>query len=100
MQAELLIIILNFLIVFISYYVVYPVFAGRNINKLIVNDCVAMLISLFIAFSLYGDTRYDFSMVLFETNWFWYSLSTFMLIETPFALSYIKKYKLFEFDEH
>jgi hypothetical protein len=100
MTAEVLLIILNFVIVLISYFFIYPVFAGRNINKLVVNDCLAMLLSLFIAFTLYGDTRYDFTLVFFETNWFWFSLSTFMLIETPFALRYIKKYKLFEFDEH
>ena len=96
LQPELLLALLNLVLVMITYLMIYPRFAGRNVNKLVVNDCLAMLISLAIAGAIFQDTGYDFSLLVIDVNWFWFSLTSYMLIETPFALRYIKKHKIFD----
>lgn len=96
MQAEALILLINFLLVTLTYLFVYPRFAGRDLNKLFTNDLAAMVISLLVVGSLYQGQDLKLSLIILETNWFWFCLLTYMLIETPFALRYIKKYKVFE----
>ena len=95
MQAEVQILLINLVLVVLTYHFVYPRFAGRDLNKLFLNDLAAMLIAVFVAGSLFSGSRTTFSFVVAETNWFWFSLVSYMMIETPFALKYIKKYKLF-----
>ncbi len=96
MQAEALILLLNLLMVMLTYLFVYPRFAGRDLNKLLINDLAAMVISLLVVGSLFQGRELKLSLIIFDTNWFWFCLLSYMLIETPFALRYIKKHKLFE----
>ena len=96
MQAEVLILLINFSLISLTYLFVYPRFAGRDLNKLFLNDMAAMLIALLVVGSLFQGQDQNLSLIIVETNWFWFCLLTYMLIETPFALRYIKKYKVFE----
>ena len=95
-MEELQVLLINFLLVLITYLFVYPKFAGRNLSKLFINDLAAMLIALLVAGSLFSGSRETFTLLLFETNWFWFCLTTYMIIETPFALRYLRKYRIFE----
>lgn len=95
MQAEAQILLINLVLVILTYQFIYPRFAGRDLNKLFVNDLAAMLIALLVAGSMFSGSRVTFSFLITETNWFWFSLLSYMIIETPFAFRYLKKYKIF-----
>lgn len=95
MQPEVVILILNLSIVLLTYFIIYPLFAGRNLNKLMLNDVLAMLVSLIVSGGLYSGTDYEFNLLIVDTNWFWFAMTTYFVIETPFAQRYIKKNNLF-----
>jgi len=82
MQAEALILLLNLLMVMLTYLFVYPRFAGRDLNKLLINDLAAMVISLLVVGSLFQGRELKLSLIIFDTNWFWFCLLSYMLIET------------------
>ncbi len=95
MSPELVVLLLNFVTILITYQIIYPAFAGRDLNKLIVNDFIAMAVVLGVAWALYADTDTEFSILITSTNWFWFTLLTYFVIETPFAKRYIVKHRLF-----
>lgn len=96
MQPEIIILSLNFIIVCIGYLWVYPRVAGANLNKITLNDLIASITSLIVAGSLFWDSAYEFSLLFTSVNWFWFTLLTFLLIEIPFALWYLKRYKVID----
>lgn len=96
MSPEAHILFINLVLVTITYLFIYPRFAGRDLNKLFLNDLAAMLIALLVSGVIFSGSRAEFSLLVFDTNWFWFCLLTYMIIETPFALRYIKKYRVFE----
>ncbi len=92
MHPELIVIGINVLFVAIAYLIVYPVSAGSDVMKLAQGDLLTSALSLLAAGVLFWGTPYRFNLLFFETNWFWFALSTYLIIETPFALWYLKKY--------
>ena len=40
----------------------------------------------------YWGTGYEFSLLLFSTNWFWFTFIVYGAIEVPFAIWYFKKH--------
>lgn len=96
MASEGLVIFLNTVVVIIAYFYIYPKYAGANLTKLMQNDLYASIVVLTISGSLFWNSDYQFSILVTELNWFWFTLITFFLIETPFAVWYCNKHKLFE----
>lgn len=94
LNPEQILLLLNVILVVIVYFVVLPARCGDNVNKILANDAVATTISLVIAGYLFWGSGTEFSLVLFELNWFWFALITYMLIEIPFALWYFKKHHI------
>ena len=93
---ELIIILLNLTVVLISYFYIYPKAAGSDINKIAMHDLIASIICLVVAGSLYWGSDINFSLILFEVNWFWFTLISYAAIETPFMLRYFKKYGVWD----
>ena len=89
---ELLIIFINALIIFFGYFFIYPKYAGSNLKKLAFNDLIATFISLVISGSIFWGKETNFNALLFTTNWFWFSILTYLAIELPFMSWYMKKY--------
>jgi hypothetical protein len=96
MQSEFLILSLNFIIVCIGYFWVYPRVAGSDLNKITFNDLIASIMSLLVAGSLFWGTDYEFNLLITSVNWFWFTLVTYLLIEIPFASWYLKRHKIFD----
>jgi len=94
MQPELILLTLNFIIISIAYLWVYPKVAGANLHKITVNDLIASITSLVVAGSLFWGSGYAFNMILFEANWFWFTLISYLIIEIPFLIWYLKHYKV------
>ena len=91
---ELLIMGINLMIILLVYFLIYPQFAGSSLKKF--NRCglVATSISPLISGYLFYGKGVSFNALLFTTNWFWFSVLAYGVIELPFFLRYLKKYSI------
>ena len=90
-QPEVIIILVNLAIVLSAYCYIYPKFAGKNLNKVSVYDLVLSLLSVLIAGTLFWGQGIEFNAIVFELNWFWFSILTYLLLELPLLFWYYKK---------
>lgn len=93
-SPELHLLFLNFAVLILVYWLVYPKFCGTDIKKLLTNDVIASVIILLISGSLFWDTGEQFSLLVTSVNWFWFSLITYLVMEVPFMLYYMKKHNM------
>ncbi|MGM0525587.1 MAG: hypothetical protein ACQEQ8_05265 [Pseudomonadota bacterium] len=94
MPAELLVVLLNLIIILVSYVHLYPKVAGNNINKIAFFDLFATGLALFIVGFKYWGTGYPFLLMSFSVNWFWYTFITYLILEIPVVLWYCKKHDI------
>ena len=90
MSAELSILLLNAVIITIAYAWVYPKLAEKNINKVALFDCVTSGLALIIVANKYWGTTVSFDFLMFELNWFWFTLLSYSIIEIPVAIWYFR----------
>lgn len=93
-SPEQTILLLNVLIIFLGYFIIYPNVAGNDFNKITTHDFIASCVALIIAGSLYFNNGIEFTLFIIEVNWFWFTIITFGIIEIPILLWYIKRYKV------
>ena len=93
-SPEILVLLLNTIILVLAYCVVYPRTVGADIAKLLQSDLMATATSLVVAGFLFWGTNQQFDLLLGEVNWFAFSLVTFLLMEIPFALWYLKRFDI------
>jgi hypothetical protein len=91
-SPELFVVALNFTLIATTYFWFYPKFCGSDVNKIIINDFLASATAVFIVGLLYWDSATEFNMFFTTANWFWFTLITYLIIETPLMLRYFKKY--------
>lgn len=90
MSAELAIVLLNLAIILIAYISVYPKLAGKNINKVALYDCIASGLAIIIVANKYWGSGTEFELLFMQLNWFWFTLISYSVIETPIALWYFR----------
>ncbi|KGJ97488.1 hypothetical protein [Colwellia psychrerythraea] len=90
MSAELSILLLNAVIIIVAYLSIYPKLAGNNLNKVAMFDCLASGVALIIVASKYWETGIIFDFLMFELNWFWFTLLSYGVLEIPVALWYFR----------
>ncbi|MCG7533330.1 hypothetical protein MHM98_18540 [Psychrobium sp. MM17-31] len=93
-SPEQTVLMLNVIVVLLGYLVIYPRVAGNNFNKITGHDLIATSIVLITSASMYYDSGIEFNLLVGTVNWFWFTLITYMAIEIPVLLWYIKKYKV------
>lgn len=91
---ELKILALNLAIIVFTYVFYYPKYAGNNFNRIAAYDLLASSLALAIVGWHYWGSGQEFSFVLVEANWFWFTLISYSLIEIPIMLWYFKKYQV------
>ncbi|MBQ4814382.1 hypothetical protein A7985_24525 [Pseudoalteromonas luteoviolacea] len=94
MSPELNIIILNAAILLIAYFLIYPKYAGNDFRKISLQDFIASVVSLSIVGSVYFGSGAEFSLILFNVTWAWFTLITFTLIELPLFYWYAKRHNV------
>jgi len=99
MQPELILLSLNFIIISIGYLWIYPKVAGTNLYKITVNDLVASITALVVAGCLFWEVHYEFTLLIVDVNWFWFTLISYLFIEIPFLIWYLRHYKVLENNE-
>jgi hypothetical protein len=90
MSVELSILLLNAVIIVIAYTWVYPKLAGKDINKVAIFDCVTSGLALVIVANKYWGSGIELHFLLFELNWFWFTLLSYSVIEIPVAIWYFR----------
>ncbi len=93
---EITILSINFLIISFAYLWMYPKISTTDGKKIINYDFIVSIVALLIAAILFWGSNLEFNMIFFSTNWFWFSIGTFLIIELPFFIWYFKKYDLFK----
>ena len=83
-----------------SYLFIFPKIAGKNIDKIALFDLACwVFVFLLVGFKYWG-LGYEFSLLLFSTNWFWFTFIIYSAIEIPFFIWYCKKHDVsFEMKE-
>lgn len=91
---EIIIIALNIIVISIAYFVIYPRFCGADGNRIASNDFIATSIVLTVSGSIFWGSDEQFDLLLFSTNWFWFTFLTYAAIEIPIMLWYFKKHDI------
>lgn len=91
---ELAVIALNTALALVAYLSVYPTLAGNNIHKIALYDLLTSCIALGIVGYHYWGSDYQFNLVISEVNWFWFTLTSYAVIEVPLMLWYFKKHEV------
>ena len=91
-SPEIVLVILNGVILILAYFLIYPRTVGNNISKLMQIDLLATATSVIVSGFLFWGTNHRFDLLVGEVNWFLFSVLTFLMMEVPFALWYIKKF--------
>jgi hypothetical protein len=95
-NPEQFVLLVNASILGCAYFLVYPRFAGADLNRLAMNDLIASGISLAVVGVSYWGSGERFDLLLFEVGWFGFTLLTFLLMELPLFVWYARRYKVFE----
>ena len=91
-MAELSIIAPVLVVVVGGYLSIYPKIAGNNFNKLSL-CCLCCYAFVFVLVGLkHWGSGYEFSLLLFSTNCFWFTVIVYAAIEIPFSIWYYKKH--------
>lgn len=96
MSPELVVLLLNGVLLVVTYYWLYPRFVGGDIKRLFINDVLASATSLLIAGMLFYGKGIAFNALLFEANWFWFTILSYFVLEIPFSVLYCNKYDLWD----
>ena len=92
LAPETLLLALNGIILSLAYFLIYPRMVGADISKLMQSDLLATATSVIVAGFLFWGINHPFDLLFGQVNWFAFSVVTFLLMEVPFALWYLKKF--------
>jgi len=95
-SPELFVLAINAAILTIAYLWVYPRFAGGDINRLAANDLLANLCALLVSGFFFYDSGVRFDFLVIEVGWFGFTFASFLLMEVPLFLWYVRRYGLFK----
>ncbi len=89
---ELVILTVNILVLGFAYHWLFERLEAYDLSRLSRYDLITSLSSIGIAGVLFYGTSVPFHLFGGETNWFWYSAVTYLLIEIPFAYGYMRRH--------
>ena len=93
-SPEFSVIALNICLVVVAYTSVFPALAGNNVSRIAVFDAMVSCLALFIVGNVYWGSGVAFTLLIFDVNWFWFTIVTYGIIEVPAYLWYAKKHRI------
>jgi len=93
-SPETFILLTNATILLCAYFIVYPRFAGSDLNRLALNDLAANAIAIAVAGFAFFGTGPRFDLMFLEVGWFGFTVGTFLLMELPLFVWYARRYGL------
>jgi len=94
MTPEIILITVVVAFLLISYLIVYPLFVGADVGRLMSNDIITSVLALAVAGRLYWGSGVEFSFLGISMNWFVFTLSSYMALEFPLFKIYCKRYSI------
>ncbi|NVK12397.1 MAG: hypothetical protein HWD83_10355 [Gammaproteobacteria bacterium] len=94
MSPEVVVGLINLCIIAVGYLCIYPLWVRNDRTLFFINDSIASVMALLISGSLFWNRDITFNLMGLQLNWFWFALITYMILETPFALRYAKRYQI------
>jgi hypothetical protein len=91
---ELAVITINLLMLWFAYGWLYPRVRAFDLHTLSRYDLIVSLVALAGAGVLFYGSGAVFGFGRFETNWFWFALGSYVIVEIPFAVWYVRRYDL------
>jgi len=85
---------INVTVLIIAYFFLYPTFAKNSLTKLAIGDLFLSIVALAGAGFLFAGTGTQFDLVFITSNWFWFSLVTYVALDFILFRWYCKKYKI------
>ncbi|MGB3246469.1 MAG: hypothetical protein WBB25_18185 [Sulfitobacter sp.] len=92
MPVELHILGLTVVFFGVAYMAIYPRIEPKTLKRLMAVDIVLLVVLLGIAGSVYAGSRIRFSLVLFQTNWWLFTLLCAIVVETPLFIRFCRKW--------
>lgn len=96
LEPEVQLLIVNFVALLIAYFGIYPTLREINLTNMMLADVAICLACLVVAGLLFWGSGIAFSLVLFDTNWAWFSIVTLLTMELPFFIWFATKHGLWE----
>ena len=93
-MAELSIISPVLIVIAGGYLSIFPKIAGNNFDKISLCSFVCWIFIFVLVGYNYWGTGYEFSLLLFSDNWFWFTAIVYFVIEIPFFIWYRKKHNV------
>ncbi|ALO47518.1 hypothetical protein [Pseudohongiella spirulinae] len=91
MPPPMTILAINGIILVVAYFLLFPRLVGDNLQKMALNDLLASIVALIVAGSLYMGSGLEFRVFGVPLNWFWFTLLSYLALEFPLAIWYLKK---------
>ncbi len=90
-SPENIVFIINLILASFAYLWLYPQIVKDDMMRLMNYDLLVSGVAILIAGILFYGSNIIFSFFNIETNWFWFSLISYFIIETPFVLWYLSR---------
>ncbi len=85
---------LNLTVLLIGYLFVFPRMAGQDLHRLLYSDMLASLCSVLVSGSLFRGHDITFSFLGLHLGWLGFTLLTYVCLEMPLSLWYLKKHRM------
>jgi hypothetical protein len=94
MAPELQILAINATCLLVAYLGIFPALTPLTLHRLALADLAVGLTALGTAAALFWGSGVQFRLLLIDTNWFWFALVTFVVIEVPLFLWFVRRHGL------
>lgn len=89
-MIELVIIFYILFTLTLAYFWLYPKFVGENVKLMAWLDVAITAIPIALSGALFWESDPVLRWIFFDTNWFWFSLLSYVVIEMPIFVWYLR----------
>ena len=92
MAPEFQVLAINATCLAVAYLGIFPALVPMTLRRLALADLGVMLVALGTAGALFWDSGVAFRLPVFEANWFWFALVTYVALELPLFLWFLRRH--------
>jgi len=78
----------------VAYFGIFPALRPLTLRRMALTDLGVGATALGTVAALFWGSGQGFRLFLFETNWFWFALVSFVVIEVPLFLWFLRRHGL------
>jgi hypothetical protein len=94
MPPELQILAINATCLAVAYLGIFPALRPLTLQRLALADLAVGLTALGTAAALFWGSGQAFRLLILDTGWFWFALVTFVVMELPLFLWFMRRHGL------